>query len=319
MAIKYIAGSEDVPKLINLPFDQEDSWWGGVVYCTASVALGVSLALTALSVQVAQAVATSQQDDPAGHLLNFHVDEDYWQNPVAPVPANQYIQLPLGDPEEIPANKLFIGPLQEDVPNLQQPWDFNWTLLFFLDDGTAMPGFSPEEDLWQQVALVPPVPATNYQNLPYQFDQAEFMFVAANPEETFWVNPVPPVTQTFGPLYLPDPEELPAATFDINLDEDFWQNPVAPVVASLAYPQPFGFDNPELVRAPVPDDTANWLGLFPAPVPAHMFRALPLPFGGLTDLEGDAVPQPIIVVAGAGDIEIGLNQLECILRNLNHL
>jgi hypothetical protein len=38
------------------------------------------------------------------------VEDEYWINPVAPVPWKLYQRLPLGDPEELPAGALLVSP-----------------------------------------------------------------------------------------------------------------------------------------------------------------------------------------------------------------
>ena len=268
MAVRYIAGTEDVGQLVNLPFDQEDSWWSGVSRNFASVALATALAATVLSTAVSTTVATSWQDELA--TPTFQPDEDYQQNLVLPVQATQYQVLPY---------------LYDDVA-----------------DATPV----KDEDFWQNP--VAPVPASGY--LFQQYGQ-EPDFVPFFPDEDFWANPVPPVQASMWQT-LPLGNEQDWTPF--TPDEDFWQNPTPPVAASLYQSLPYGFD--EAIWTTIPplpgDEDFFWANLFPAPVQATMYVALP--FNEDANLIAENV-----VASGNQDVEIHLNKLNCVLQPLNQL
>jgi hypothetical protein len=101
------------------------------------------------------------------------VDEDFWVAPPAQ-PATLFVELPLGDPEEIPAGGL---------------------------------RGQPDEDYW---SAPPAVAAALYQRLPYLPDPEEVPVsppVVLQPDEDFWTAPPPVPAQLWQPLpYLPDPE-----------------------------------------------------------------------------------------------------------------
>src|ERR1017187_932299 len=109
-------------------------------------------------------------------------NEDYWRNPVAPVPARLFQRLPLGDPEELPAASLALG--------------------------------QPDEDYWRNP--VASVTASLYQRLPLgdpeEIPAGSLVPLIPHPDEDFWQNSVAPVPATlYQRLPLGDPEELPAA------------------------------------------------------------------------------------------------------------
>jgi hypothetical protein len=117
------------------------------------------------------------EEIPAGRLFGQD-DEDFWQNPVAPVAASLYQRLPLGDPEELPAGSLF-GQDDEDFwrnPTAPVAASLKWPQQYLFGDQSDVPSGSlkkfnaPDEDYWQN--RVAPVQATLYQPLPYAFDAA---------------------------------------------------------------------------------------------------------------------------------------------------
>src|SRR5207244_1042345 len=153
---------------------------------------------------------------PAGSLFGQD-DEDFWQNPVAPVAATirwpqQYV---FGDQSDVPAGALkkFTSP-DEDywlnpifaLPAVGgvTPASFYQSLPYLFDEATQqVPSAAQDEDYWQSSVL--PSQASFYQALPYSFDSGEMDFV--NPlDEDFWANPVLPVQAANLGLYLPDAE-----------------------------------------------------------------------------------------------------------------
>lgn len=211
-------------------FDEDGGWWANVQQCGAALALVVAATLTTASISAAQSVFP-HQDDPAGYLNNQpFAQEEYWQNPTPPVnwpqpsvltdddvhptfvqtftpddgdwkqlvspePGSNYLRLPFLDPDEIPQLPVATNPLEDGPAWVQNtPWDPYWTLLFFLDDGSAVPVFQYDEDFWQQ--LVPP---QNWPQPAQPFtasdeDNLIVEFVAA--EDPTWQQLTPPVADS---------------------------------------------------------------------------------------------------------------------------
>lgn len=185
MSIRYMQkGDEDqCAALAPIKFEDDTAFWAGVQKCGAGIALAAVLAATALSTAQAAIVDSYHQDDPAGKLFGQD-DEDFWQNPVAPVPA-ALGRLYLPDPEEIPATTLRGQPDEDFWTNPVAPVQ-PWTPFVFRDDDVAVqPVLGIDEDLWE--------------------------------------NPVPAVPASLGRIYIPDPEEIPAASLHGQPDEDYWQ------------------------------------------------------------------------------------------------
>src|ERR1700689_3383804 len=83
--------------------DGSESWWAGAQQCFAKVALAAVLATTALSTGVAAKTADQPQDElPTTSTVSL--DQDYWQNPVAP--TYQYLPTVLSFPSEGSASVL---------------------------------------------------------------------------------------------------------------------------------------------------------------------------------------------------------------------
>lgn len=134
MPIIYQYQADDLPiaaAVVN-PVD-DDSWWSGVQTCFASIALASLLATTSLSTAIAPTV-WSQDEIPGS--LSGQPDEDFWQNPVAPVPntLRLFQQWPL-DVQE-PAGSLF-GPNEDFWQNPVAPVPMTYIVPF---------GFGIDED-----------------------------------------------------------------------------------------------------------------------------------------------------------------------------
>jgi len=276
MAIKYIAGSEDTAKLINRPFDQEDSWWGGVQGCFASVAAVAALAV-GLSTAVATATVARHQDDPAGKLVNLKVDEQYWwTSPTVSAPWNSKLQ---GDdtdasfpvvtfaPDEgiwtpptlwqVPAPQPVVTDLVETLPYLidedywyaggttQAPWLYS----VFTDTDTYT--FQPDEDYWQASF----VPQSAW--LAKAFTDDDVVFPVAPsffPDEDYWVGLVLPSSPPQSSLYLPDTQDDPAGFLYNPVEEYYW---VAPQAVSSTWGIPQFFVDLDFVPTPssfIPDE-----------------------------------------------------------------
>jgi len=77
------------------PGDEDSDWWVALQKVGATIAIAASLSLTAG--QTAQAISVSHQpqDEPV-----TVPQEEYWQNPVAPVCSKNYVTLPFLDTDE---------------------------------------------------------------------------------------------------------------------------------------------------------------------------------------------------------------------------
>jgi hypothetical protein len=172
-------------------------------------------------------------------------DGDYWHQLVQPVPASNYVNLPFLDPEEIPVGSFpaFTPALEgQDLwaPQLP-PSDPDWDLLLFLDDGSWVPAFQPDEDFLATQALPSPVvwaqPAQPFQEADDDFFSQQFVA-----DEQYGWPIVPPVPNTLALLQpfvfeTNDPVNLVAFT-----DEIYWQQLVSPLPASLLWPQQWSFE-----------------------------------------------------------------------------
>ena len=170
--------------------DSSDDWWGGVAL-NFSWLLGGSLA--AIQVTSALALQIHYQDEAFPGGLVATPEQDYWQNPTAPVP-------------------------------LTLTWPQQWPF----DEQTPLLFGQPDEDFWQNP--VAPVPLTFLWPQPWSFDAGEIVAqpVTFTPDEYFWQNPVAPVAASYY-LVLPygfDAVEVvpfvaPTTTFVIWIMDDF--------------------------------------------------------------------------------------------------
>lgn len=268
-------------------FDEDGGWWANVQQCGAALALVVAATLTSGSTAVASTVFNQHQDDPAGFLNNtpfaqeeyaqplvppvnwpqpsvftdddIHVqfvqtfvpDDGDWKPLVQPDIGANYVRLPFLDPDETPVGSFQPIPNPVDDSSVwapqNPPWDPNWTLLFFLDDGSTVPEFQYDEDFWLQL-----VPAQNWPQPAQPFSSSDEdnlvpEFVAA--EDPVWLQLVQPVLDS---LRWPQQfafEQNDNATLVAFADEIFWANPVYPVPDSLTWPQQFQFEQTDATGA----------------------------------------------------------------------
>jgi hypothetical protein len=325
--IRYaFSGDEIVPQGATPTALDDGDFWGGATLCGVAVALAAAvvpvrpafaadddfIAPAAPSTIVDEDYATvavpqpapwlrlylpDPEELPAGALFG-QPDEDFWQNPVKPVPATLYQRLPLGDPEELPAATLF-GTPDEDFwrppipapsPPLVQP---------FLDDDVFVQAPAPativDEDFW-----LPSVPSPQTRPPVAFSDTDDLPVTVAAPtvvDEDFWLPPVslPPRAP---PLVFVDTDD-PAGSLFGQPDEDFYLPPAPSAPWRCA---PF-LDTDEIVPQPVPGqpDEDYWT-LGPPPVPAAMYLRLPylpdpeeIPAGNLTAPAPRAVVYAIFV------------------------
>lgn len=238
MAIRYWRPDEQTVYTGSTPFE-DDSYAGSTLLpMVAGVAAAAALA-SACTASLGWEVTQDRDEIPAGKLLAGQPDEDFWQNPAAPVPATLYQRLPLlPDPEELPAGSLLKGIPDEDFwvdPPPTQPWT---VLLPGVDDSAAFPPPPAifDEDLWENP--VAPVQASLFLRLPLG-DVEELPAGSLKlgvPDEDFYS---PPGMQQSWGVYVPpdDTVVLPAPTSVV--DEVYWQNPVAPVLATMSQQQPY--------------------------------------------------------------------------------
>jgi hypothetical protein len=224
-------------------------------------------------------------DDPAASLRG-QPDEDYWQNPVAPIPASVCQKLPI-------------------LPDLS-------------DDPAASLRGQPDEDYWQNP--VAPIPASVYQKLPILPDLSDDPTgsLHGQPDEDFWANPVAPVPPSIYqplPIAASDPGDIvPSVAF--QPDEDFWQSAVAPVPP--CGPKPSGLPSGAFAQAgggppalygqlpylpDVSDDPAGSLLKFvppdedywqnaAAPAPPTLYQGLPYASGETAEIPPQTVLPP---------------------------
>lgn len=255
MAIRYLqTGTDnDLPRHPTTTFDDDSaqSWWGGVALCSVQFALSAALLVSAQGA-VARDQWTRDIQDPTGTNLHQPANEDYWQNPTAPVPATLYQQLPLTDVEQIPAGGLRGQPDEDFWPAQLLPVPVPATLgHLYLPDPDEIPAGTLhgqfDEDFWANPT--PPVPGSNLVPFPWSFDEQTPRLFGRPDEDFWWAQLLPsPVPATLSRLYLPDPDEIPAASLHGQMDEDFWINPVAPV---WTYPTRVFTDDDIIVPQPV--------------------------------------------------------------------
>jgi hypothetical protein len=265
-------------------FDEDGAWWATVQQCGATLALAVTLALTASTTSLASQVFSQVQDDPAGSLVNNPlVQEEYWQNPVAPlnwpqtsvftdddvhptfvsaftpddgdfaalvppVQASNFVGLPLGVDDATPQFPAATNPLDGSElwsPQIQ-PWDPNWTLLFFLDDGSTVPVFQYDEDFWNSGVAPSNWPQPQQ---PFNADDADgFIALFTGDDEAVWAPQVPALPDSlraFQPFLLEQHE--PTGNLFSFTDEVYWQNPTAPVPDSIWLLRQDAFDSQDPV------------------------------------------------------------------------
>jgi hypothetical protein len=179
------------------------------------------------------------------------LEEDGWWVYTPPLRQPQFLYLP--DPEEAPAGSLH-GPFEEDWP-VYVPSPAAPRFLFLPDDEQIVPQAVvtiQDEDLWQvytpaprqahplylpdpeeipagslfgvpeQDAWAPPLPvARRIAWLPVSHEEIVPQPTAFVPDDDAW-QVYAPSYQTPRPLYLPDPEQIPAGSLFGISDDDAW-------------------------------------------------------------------------------------------------
>lgn len=250
-----------------LDFEEDGSWWSSVQKCGATIALAAVMATTGASTAQATQVFSWQQDEAPSKPIQ---DEDFWQNPVAPVPSTIYQKLPYTpDPEEIPAGNLSavpeelywqLGPAPVPATLL---WPQQWA--FDVQEPAGSLSAPAEEYYWQNPVF--PVPSIIYQSLPYWFDAQDVFPVLFQPDEDYWLNPVAPIAGTLYQTlpYLFDAQEIVVGVF--APDEDFWQSPVVTQLTFQYFqPWPISTDDGQFVSPPTPGTGVLWLPYWGLPL-----------------------------------------------------
>lgn len=309
--IRYFWPSDDeqlAGQFIDSHFDEDGGWWAGLQRAGAVFAIAATLALSAASTTVASTVFSQHQDDPflvavqpdlpeeywqnpvapvvwpqpsvitaddtfLTYIQINTIDEDFWQNGVAPVPATNYVKLPFLDPEELSQFPAATNHLDDSalwVPQLN-PFDYDWNVLFFLDDGSWVPAMEPDEDFW-----APQIPSQLWAPPAQPFrasDDTDFPR-PLQMDELYWQNSTAPVPAANALLQqFPFEQNEPAGTLRTQIDEDYWQNSTAPVV----WAQPSVITDDIIVQtfvAAFQIDEDFWMNPV-APVPATNLVSLP--------------------------------------------
>ena len=286
---------------------EDAEWWVGAQKCGAVLALAAVLTATAVSTTLASSVFSQFQDDPAGSLVgnplvyeeywqnpvapvnwpqpsvftdndhhptfveSFQTDEDFWRNPVAPVAASNTLAfaLPFTEQDQTPQFPTTVPVVDESDFTLAPPWEPTWTLLFFLDDGSTVPAFQPDEDFWVN-PVAPQLWPTANQPFRAADDDSYAQSFLGNDEHYWWpqIPSLPDGLRLFQPFLLDQHE--PAGNLTSFTEEVYWQNPTPPVAASLYVLRQDAFDtqDPTGSLTLILDD--GFQPNFIAPVPAGL-------------------------------------------------
>ena len=280
------------------------------------------------STQTAQWNDSQNNDSYAAITLALYystigLDEFYWNNPVAPIPATLFEPLPyLPDPEELLAGSLakFSTPDEDYYPpyapgasgGWQPPQIAQMAQILPLpyaagEAGEITPSvtYQPDEDYWQNFvgAVREPPLRLQFPHLPdLSDDPSGSLKKFVSPDEDYW----PPFAGAAGgiapvpaSLYQPLPiaagetaEIVPSITF--HPDEDYWQNFVGAVrepPLRLQFPYlPDFSDEPAASLHGQPDED-YWQNRA-APVAATIFQPLPYASG-----EAAEIPPPVRLTA----------------------
>ena len=193
----------------------------------------------------------------------FQPDEDFWQNPLAALPAAVSQRLPyLPDPTDEPAGSLarFTSP-DEDC----------WPPLAVATGGWQLPQISQ-------------IPLALYQPLPIATgESADITAIAASQlDEDYWQNPVFPAAAVLfqRALYLPEVSDEPAGSLYGVPEETEWQNRAAPLAPATFQRLPYLPEVSDELASPLyalPEET-EWQNRV-APVAARVFQLLPYASG----------------------------------------
>jgi hypothetical protein len=207
--------------------------------------------------------------EPAGSLYG-EPDEDFWNNPVAPVRALFVWPQPWQFEQNEPPPQIHVEEEFYQPPRPQNAW--TWTKAFSDDSEFAAVVFVLDEDYW--INRVAPVPLTFAPFSPFDPTLDVTTAPIAPPVDDSWLNPVFPSALTFQPfspfdttVELPVPPPAPP-------EEDFWFNPVAPRTLTFSPFYGFGTDVVELsLGIPTEDYWINWAF---RPVQSTFYQSLPI-------------------------------------------
>jgi hypothetical protein len=240
--------------------------WGGFLHTATRIAVTVALAANLTTATIAQQTANLDNESPAGALLNGNPGPDSsWVPPLLVQSLDVGYQYTPDDAVQPPA---FVADedywLNPAGPLVYAPWLAMQQMFFGAGEPNTIEEIGTDEDYWNNPTT--PVPATLIWPQQWTGDTQDEVQLQA--EEDYWQNWVAPVPLIFGQLYLPDPEEIPAAsllnalpgpdgsTFSIvnNFpadyryvyspdelvsvaapfvpDEDYWLNPTGPIIST---------------------------------------------------------------------------------------
>lgn len=300
-------------------FDEDAGWWVSVQKAGATLALATGLLLASTTTLAAQTVFSQSQDDPAGSL-NFvePVQEEYWQNPVAPVNwpqpnwltdtdqhpvfvsvfeadedflppqalpvpvvASNFVQLPLVIPEDFPTFPA-ANPVLDDgglwAPQIPSA-DLDWNVLFFLDDGSWVPAMQPDEDFWPTTAFPVPYNWPQPQQAFSSSDEDQLVIQFVAAEDPVWLQLVQPLADSLRTLQQWAFEQNePAGSLSSFTDELFWANPTPPVPGALYLLQQWAFEQNDATGSLFLDLEEGLSGPLPLPVPASNLLLQQWPF-----------------------------------------
>jgi hypothetical protein len=158
----------------------------------------------------------------------LHVDEDFWQNPVAPIPLTLQRLDAWAFEQGEDANNLETALVFDEWQSLVQPlWCYPLPQLFTSEEPITAPAaiLGIDEDFL--VTTTSPIVYA----LPRVFTaDDEIVPTPPNFDEDFWVNAVAPVWTYPAIVFLADDVIQFAPPIQ---DEDVWQSYVAPVAASI--------------------------------------------------------------------------------------
>jgi hypothetical protein len=235
----------------------------------------------------------------ADYIPQISVDEQYWQNPVSPVPPQANLQSPVPlDADYLPQITVDDIPWVNPVPPVIAGTDWNKQPPVG-PDADYIPQIGVDEQYWIN-PVKPQVPGADwtYQPPPVEDDYLPSLSI----DDTPWVNPVAPVAPQWNvqPPTAPDADYIPqiavsddvwtvpvpqGSTWNIQpqiidsdfappaatiVDEIYWQNPVGP------WPQQANIQlvivDEQIVSQPAVVDEVYWAN----PTPPWIINNIPL-------------------------------------------
>jgi hypothetical protein len=229
---------------------EDDAWFGGVQKCFVSIALA----------NIVWIVPQYQSHSTA--IQAPFAYEEYWQNPVPPVPLSLTYPQPWIFDEQTPA--LFPQPDEDfwNNPVPPVPLTFQWPQQWTFDEQTPVLYAPANEEYWQNP--VSPVPGSLTYPQQWIYDE-QIPALFSGMEEYYWQNPVAPVSSYPVPFVFTDDFSLVPQPGAFEPDEDFWLNPVAPAPLTFTLVSPWQDEQTPLLF-PQPDEDFWVSGVAPVPL-----------------------------------------------------